>query len=322
MIRLPAKGARNKSMRITSTNLLIADTSIGIAPKGRYGGIASGLVYHALRNQLPIHTIVACLRRACEVAYEQRESNTLAEASLALCNLPNKGAKQLGSYYQAIIAHRTGDKESARLQVELLTESSTPLVRARAFQTLATMHYEQGEYEKARRIYAKVKESPDVFARAGAILHLSALASAEGNHRVALDALQMAWPIVRHAAHSHSYLFYVFANDLAWELLNLGRIDEAAKYSAIATGSALASAYPEWRETRDTIAERQAAPVIIAIETPIGVTQDKGREAPLTPAHPLAAGAPVSAAAEILTPRTSIISRVQKRAPPTGPPFV
>jgi hypothetical protein len=304
----------------SSKNFFIASTSIGLlsAPErgAVFDGKPSGRAYHIISQALASHTTIQDLTgrliRLCELSYGRRDIENLEEASKALCNLPLQSAQHAGRYFQAIALHRKGDSLAA---LEILF--GLPPV-PRAIQTAASINYEIGDFERAAHLHKAI--SGDPVALAGVLFTTSAIASASGNHRPALDVLVQSWPVIKTACQEQGQLWPLYTNEIAFELLQLGRVEEAAKYSAVATASPIADHYPEWSETAREIAERAAAPVIIAIETPISVSREQGGEEashsfPL-PLH----SSPIAPAAEMLLSQTSIISRVLKRAPPTGPP--
>jgi hypothetical protein len=83
---------------------------------------------------------------------------------------------------------------------------------------------------------------------------MSALVKAlEGDHRGALVDLEKMFPLVRMANSQQPYAYYDYLNTLAVELCEARRLEEARRASEIALASPFASAYPEWRETREEI---------------------------------------------------------------------
>jgi hypothetical protein len=228
------------------------------APRKGAGGIAA-LVYHAITSRLPIQDLARRLIRLCELAYGQRDVESLERASAHLCNLPLQSAQDAGRYFRSIVIHRKGDSQEALL---MLAEMPGP----RATQTAASIYYELGEYEKAVHLSKNV--SGGVVAVAGAAFTLSAVASAQGNHTQALELLSDSWPAVKAACLHQPHLWPLYNNEVAFELLRLGQLEHAAKYSSIAVASPLIEAYPEWQQTREQIREREQAPVSIAVFAP------------------------------------------------------
>jgi hypothetical protein len=60
------------------------------------------------------------------------------------------------------------------------------------------------------------------------------------------------------AKHNPLY-FFLYHNELATELAELGRLAEAEAACAIALGSPFAPAYPEWSDTREEIAAKRTS---------------------------------------------------------------
>ena len=257
----------------THNSLFIASTSIGLVSAPRSGAVFDGkqsrfyhLIRAAIARQGSIQGLAHSLVRLCEIAYGQRDLESLEDASEVLCNLPLESAQQFGQYYQALIATRCGQFRQAEFKLEPLTSSASEAIRSRALQTLAIISAAENRTEKARELHAAtIKTGYDSFALTGALMNLSALESTRGNHRQALDGLVTAWPIVRAASRAHPYLFFAYHNEVAYELLQLGQVEQAAKYSQVATSSPIIDAYPEWRETKEQIIERQSAPITIAV---------------------------------------------------------
>jgi hypothetical protein len=317
-------------MRSNSNRILIGDTSLRDVPLpvwGRSGpsGLVSRRLYHLIGSISDASMLGRQLLRLAEHAAITRENEALEEISDVMCGLPLRSANEAGLYYQALLAKRTGDRAKARSLLEQLSDGATSLlIRARALGTVGALSEDCGDIANAARVYSqslKLAAPIDKLTFVNVQLQLSALSSTAGDHHAALDQLARLWPTIRAVAQATPYYFYCFQNEAACELLALGRIEQAAKYSAVATASPIAEAYPEWRETAREIAERASAPVIVAVGTRISVSQEQGGEvaahsSPVT-IHP---SPTAPAAAEVLTAQTSIIGRVLKRAPPTGPP--
>ncbi|MEK6286622.1 MAG: hypothetical protein AABO57_12855 [Acidobacteriota bacterium] len=107
-------------------------------------------------------------------------------------------------------------------------------------------------YREAMRIGAR----DDAFAPATlcfASWMTAVVKAMEGDHRGALADLESMFPLVRLASSVQPYAYYEYLNTLAVELTEAGRLEEARNASRIVLASPFASAYPEWRETRDEI---------------------------------------------------------------------
>jgi hypothetical protein len=81
--------------------------------------------------------------------------------------------------------------------------------------------------------------------------------SLEGDHEGALRTLETLWPVINAVAKYHPLYFYFYHNELAFELAELGRIEEAKETLSVALASPFAAAYPEWSKTRDELEARR-----------------------------------------------------------------
>lgn len=254
----PPTTGRETTMKKTSSSFLIETISnrnrIALPVKGREGGISSRGLYHGLIISSAIATTrhEQKLTRLAEIAYGQRNISALERLSTELCSLPSDSARDAGIYYAAILAKREGRLDYARAILESLIDSLT--FGARAIQALGALYYDSGNAHQALPLFAEAARSSDLFAKFGALIQSSAIKSQAGEHKQALNDLETLWPLVRVVSITHSHLFYTYQNELAYELAQVGRLEEAAKHSAIACASPVASAYSEWQETRDEIA--------------------------------------------------------------------
>jgi hypothetical protein len=224
------------------------------------------------------------LIRLAEIAYGARDFVTLDELSQVMLAIPRKSAQDAARYYAAVIAKRVGQLDHA---IELLSTLNQP----RAIQTLATVCENRGEWGEAIRLHVeamRVGQAIDTLAVINAQLQLSAFKSLDGDHQASLEDLQRLHPFVALATPQHPHLWPLFHNDLAFELLQLGRIEEARAASAVAVASPIAHAYPEWQETAAEITERQSSRAIITVAIPLEAP-DESEERPRTliPSEPL-----------------------------------
>lgn len=81
-------------------------------------------------------------------------------------------------------------------------------------------------------------------------LEIAIIKSLEANHKDALSDLKSWSPLVNLVAKQKPFFFYLYHNELAIELGELGHIAEAKAACSVALASPFASAYPEWTETR------------------------------------------------------------------------
>jgi hypothetical protein len=98
---------------------------------------------------------------------------------------------------------------------------------------------------------ARAAVDPVAFVRAG--LTISEIRSKEGDHSAALDGLRAIRPAVEVLGQREPYYLHLFSNEVAFELLRTGRIEEARRFAQFAISSPYVRAYPEWAETAQEI---------------------------------------------------------------------
>ncbi len=250
-----------------------ADSQTAVSDDTSYLHVFVSEWAHAFQSRRAFQELTDKLLRVAEHAYCLRDMKTVQEAALILMNLPMDSARQVGQYYQALAFKKNAKKDEAQALLESVADRAPLTYRARAIQTLGTIHHEQGQLDDALRLYleaarvALCKSPPDLLTNLMAHLQVSFIKSDVGDHRGALTHLENLLPLVRHAAKQSPFYFYVYQSDLAFELARVGRIAEAGASCEIAIASPFASAYPEWTETRDEIAAKRqsASPSFVAV---------------------------------------------------------
>jgi tetratricopeptide (TPR) repeat protein len=220
--------------------------------------ITSGAVRAAQLQELSAARLLAQAERA----YLSRDIAGMSRAADALLMLQSEGARAAGLFYRAMCERRAGREiEAARLFASVASCPAAPRFRARAMQALGLARQYQGEYTEAVRLYGEAITASHAardavaFVRAG--LTLSEVQSENGNHDQALDHLRAIRPAVEVLGKAEPFYLHLFANEVAFELLQAGRLNEARRFAAFALASPVALAYPEWLETAQAI-ERQA----------------------------------------------------------------
>ncbi len=135
------------------------------------------------------------------------------------------------------------------------------------------MYHNTGQIDEALRFHlealraARDKKVSDLQTLLTARSEISRIQSDIGNHQKALEYLQDLSPLVQIVARQNPLYFYVYHNELAVELSEIGRLAEAQAAIAVALNSPYAAAYPEWSATREEIAEKQrdASPSFVAL---------------------------------------------------------
>jgi len=201
-----------------------------------------------------------------EHSFTLRDINTLQESSRILVSLPLHNARQIGRYYQAIALSRVGYTNEALALLGSVSENAPLMFRARAIQTAGSIYHRKGRYDEATRLYSEalrigsLAEGRDLLTTLMLHLETCCMKSEAGDHRGALAYYESLSPLVQIVGRQNPLYFYGYHNELALELAELGRLEEAEAACEIAVNSPFAPAYPEWSETRDEIAaKRQSA---------------------------------------------------------------
>jgi tetratricopeptide (TPR) repeat protein len=227
----------------------------------------------AADSQQDLLRLVRRIIDCAEHAYTCQDLLTLKEASELLLTFPSPQAQRAGLWYQAIVEKWEGQFIQAVHSLEQIIEDphATPKLRARSLQTLGTILQGNGNLDTARELYWESaqlirSEAPrDIYTFAQAVI-LSSYASAdEGDNQQALNQLLSIEKII-HLSNSPSLTVYYY-NNIAVELLELGRIDEAARYSRVACSLPLALIRPECKETALEIERHRASKTSVAVSS-------------------------------------------------------
>ena len=200
------------------------------------------------------------LTRIAELAYSQRNVKVLEQVARKLLTCDSDA----GLYYLAMAAKRQGQIDEARK----LLESVRGPYQSRAIHALGAIYYESGNFSEATKYYSeamRADQGRDVVALINFRFQASAIKSAQGKHEQSFDELLALWPIVKLAAQRQPYLWPTLHNEIAFELFELGRVEDAKRAASVATSSPLAHAYPEWQETACTIAESERQTILVVV---------------------------------------------------------
>jgi tetratricopeptide (TPR) repeat protein len=194
-----------------------------------------------------------------EHAYSLRQMDTVEQISQMLLNLPlAEEYGKIAHHLQALCLFQSGQLTAARAMFESNMEAAPLKLRARAMLSIAATFYYSGDFHSALPIYVEASRAAasnwcDLFTVTHAQRSIAIIKSIDGDHPGALAHLENMLPIVRAAGLSHPYVYYEHLNSLAVELMEVGRFAEAGSAAGRALASPYASAYPEWRETREEI---------------------------------------------------------------------
>lgn len=215
--------------------------------------LTSGVAYSA-------QSLSSRLCAAAERLSLSHDYVSLSQVADLLSTIPHGEAQVASLFYRAIIERSNGREESAaRLLEGILSAKAATKYQVRAIQALGAVHRFTGDRREAARLYNQAIErsSADLSTLVNGVLARSELASAEGNHERAVADLCAVRPAVELLARVHPVYAPIFANEIAFELAQLGKVDEARRFAAYAVASPLAPRFPAWAETAQEI-EQQA----------------------------------------------------------------
>jgi hypothetical protein len=232
--------------------------------------LARGIA-HAADSKQGFIQLARNLTAIAETAYTRRDLHTLKEASDLLIALPVPRAQNVGIWYLSTVQRweRQFTEAAGNLEKLLADPDGAPGLRARAFQALGAIQHVSGSFDLARQLYIESaryirRESPrDAVIFADSVILHSLLLSNEGDSRQALRELLSIQNIIE--VTSNPLLQPTYYNNIAVELLQLGKVSEARHYSQVACQSPLAFAYPEWKETALEIEQRTAKREAVAV---------------------------------------------------------
>lgn len=218
----------------------------------------------------------AHLLAQAEQLYLARDTVRLSQVANELSNITHPGARAARDFYRAMVLYRAGESEQAWPLIVSASEcAAAPRYQARAIQAISIEHLWNDDIKSAISTYreaikaARAASDPVAFVRAG--FTLSEVQSKEGDHHAALEGLRAIRPAVEVLGKAEPFYLHFFANEVAFELLQAGRIEEARRFSLYALAAPYARAYPEWRETAQEI-EQAREPIaahksILRVET-------------------------------------------------------
>ncbi|MGA9769707.1 MAG: hypothetical protein WBV94_11745 [Blastocatellia bacterium] len=205
------------------------------------------------------------LTSLAEQALDLRHTETLEQISRILIgNSFPRQYQRIGEYYQAISILRRGEPMRARAILETLAASEiTPLkYRAKAIKDIGSIYYESSNHNEAVRFYlqaihaASPQYGRDLDTVTTTQWGIAIIRGIQGDNKGALATLEGLSSSVRLLASKHPSFFYSYANSLAVEYGELGRIEEAQNALSTAFASPFTHQLPEIRKTAGEIREK------------------------------------------------------------------
>ena len=206
-------------------------------------------------------------------ALDMKQTDAVEQISQILISAPlPREYQSIGHYYRVFCLKRRGEIEPARAGFQRLADwPGLPLkFRARAIHALGISYSERGLYDEAMPFFSAAAQaaSPrygdDLLTTVNAQLITAISMSVAGDHKSSLRLLENLRPLVRMLA-PHQLPRFMYANSLAVELGEVGRLEEARRMTEIAVRSPYANLYSEYRETHAEILEkmRRASPSVV-----------------------------------------------------------
>ncbi|MFY9607055.1 MAG: hypothetical protein WAU45_00400 [Blastocatellia bacterium] len=203
-----------------------------------------------------------------ENAYALRQFDVVEAVSQLLLNTPlPRRYQNVGLFYKALSMNRggRGDPARARSIFERVGDEATPLYRAKAMLALGTSSARTDDrtslsfYREAVRILSCGNIfDPLTTVR---VSQMTAIARAkDGDHQGAVADLERLLPLARATVNLQPAVYHNHLNSLAFELGEVGRIEEARSISQAIVASPFALVYPEWRETLDEVESKTNRP--------------------------------------------------------------
>ena len=194
-------------------------------------------------------------------AYTFRRMDIVEQVAQVLMNLPlSRDSRSIGRYYHSFTLRRRGQVAEARALLDRLAGEVPHRYTGRVIMSLAGLVFDSGDFSSALPLYmeagraaATATERSDLFTLTQVQRQIAVLKSIDGDHIGAVAHLENLRAIARISGSQQPPLWFDYLNSLAVELCAVGRLEEAKYVSQIVLASPFASAYPEWRETRDEI---------------------------------------------------------------------
>ncbi|HVF91258.1 MAG TPA: hypothetical protein VNH22_14420 [Blastocatellia bacterium] len=228
-------------------------------------------IAHAADSQQYFTQLTHRLISASEFAYSRQDFEGIKQASSLLVALPLPQAQSAGLWYQAISDYKAGKTAQAAATLDGLVNrpEAAPRFRARALQSLGTIHYWSGDAESARLLYMEsaryIRGSAplDAYTFAQALILHSYSRGLDGESRQAVKELLSLEKLVK--TIGEPLLTATYCNNIAVELLELGHVNEAAFYSRVACLSPFVNAHTEWKDTALEIDQHSASKAVVAV---------------------------------------------------------
>jgi tetratricopeptide (TPR) repeat protein len=203
------------------------------------------------------------LTQLAEQAHAFRQFDKLKELAFMLSNIPIKDYQAVGNYFLAVATNRkgAGNQEEAQRRFELAVDTAPDAYKAKASSSLGAMSARRSDFDAAYYHYREAVKIGKLSATGlHAIKAISVLKALEGDHPRALKDLENILPVLK---YTPPHIHFDILNSLAVELAEAGRKPEARDIARTVMASPFAFAYPEWRETAETLKVAKRSSVVM-----------------------------------------------------------
>ena len=225
-----------------------------------YQQIVSGLIKDTYSNQF-FTSLGNRLVALTDHLYRLRRMEEVEPLSQLLLNLPLASEYGIiGRHYEALSLYQKGKFTEARTMLEYVADHGPPNYKARALLCASATFYVKNDLQSFARYCVEANRAAigdgwcDYRTIVESQRNLVMVKSLTGDHDGALADLERLFPLVRSMNRWHPDLYYNLLNSFAVELAEVGRLEEAMRFSEAALASPYGLAYPDWQETRDEIA--------------------------------------------------------------------
>jgi hypothetical protein len=200
-----------------------------------------------------------------------RATEAIQYTSKLILDLPVSNAvRAIGWHYGGISSLERREFEAAQEKFERVVAEGTPVYKARALQGLGAAHRGKGDIDCALRFYrlaATAARDSDPATLLSSVQMSAVVQATLGDHESALKNLVSVRDLAGSVSRLHPLAAYKYVNSLAIEMGECGRFNEALQLTDITLASPLATAYPEWRETREELfLKRESCVVSVSLE--------------------------------------------------------
>ena len=228
-----------------------------------------------LQSQSALNATGLELVELARQAWTTRHVDLLDQTVKAILALPlDPRVQNVARYYNAYALRRAGVPSETKVVLDNLIDAALPQHRPRIVLALGNCHLATGDVVSSTNLYleaARIAADTDPLSRCSAIRDLALVRSIRGDHKGSLADLERLFPVMRSLATSYPDDYRYYLNNLAYELGQVGRIDEAKAAINVALRSPNAHRFPDWAETAqelETMPRRVFLPLVFALGSP------------------------------------------------------